>query len=113
MLGKLLSSAAALMLSGLGASLVPNHYFKAEPREAEIRDAVPARPSLSPRLFGRRSKPRGPRKLKASSAARAANVLGVQHYAGKEFISYAEHDLRTRDRLFAEEFFGSEKALKG
>ena len=33
---------------------------------------------------------------KASSAAQRANVYGKQSHAGKEFISYAEHDRRNR-----------------
>lgn len=33
---------------------------------------------------------------KASSAAQRANLYGKQSHAGKEFISYAEHDRRNR-----------------
>jgi hypothetical protein len=37
--------------------------------------------------------------FKPSTRATKANVYGTQSYAGKAFVSYAEHDRETRDRL--------------
>lgn len=54
----------------------------------------------------RSSRRHGNPSCKASTCARNACKYGVQQYAGKDFISYAEHDLRTREDMLSRAAFG-------
>lgn len=54
------------------------------------------------------------KKLKTSSAAKAACVYGIQHYSGKPFISYAYKDKVVRERwLSLEPYLNVLKELGG
>ncbi len=108
-LGRLVAAAAGFLGFGDTADPKAGNPVTAPKSTREIPFSISrAAPAANRRnrISTRANLPPGKYSRKISTCARNANVYGTQSFAGKSFISYAEHDRQTRQRLLSQATFG-------